>query len=184
MAQLTTRTPQAARKPHRQSRKALGWTPILIGGAVVLVIAIALSLALHNSPASAGTRLWTGEVTIKVSQEYGLDHPSAVIDPSCVRCILVEDVYPIGMAIGDSGGLRAWPRGAPTYQDCAHALRESSPPAIALYDPPSYVSTTAARPGAYVCGYSNNGSVLSLRYDGPTQHGGAFKFKVTAWAAG
>jgi hypothetical protein len=180
----STRNEQPVRKAQRQPGRDRGWTPFLIGGGVVLVIAIALSLALHNNAATAGTKLWAGEVTLKVGQEYGLEHPSAAIDATCAKCILVEDVYPFGMAISDSGGLVAWPKGAPTYKDCAKALRGSSPPAVALYDPSSNTSSSAARPGAYLCAFANSGGVLSLRYDGPTEHGGAFKFKATAWAVG
>jgi hypothetical protein len=194
MAQSTTKTQQAAKKANKQPRKEIGWTPLLIGGAIVLVIAIVVSVAIHSKTnphkstvpptIAAGTKVWTGEVALKVNQQYALDHPSAVIDVACTRCILVEGVYPYGMAISDSGGIQTWLQGAPTYQDCATALAGKSLAAIALYDPPTYASPRDLKPGGYMCAYANSGNVLSLRYDGPINHGNAFKFKATSFSVG
>jgi hypothetical protein len=174
-------------------RKEIGWIPILIGTVLLFVIAFAISVALRSSsPASSsttsttstpGVKLWSKELTLKVAQQYGLDHPSATIDNTCSTCILVELVYHYGMALSDSGGLEIWPHGAPTFRDCARALA-SSLPAVPLYDPPSNTSKTAAKVGSYMCAYASNGTVLSLRYDGSTDNGNAFKFRVTNWSVG
>ncbi|HEV3211830.1 MAG TPA: hypothetical protein VGZ03_00400 [Acidimicrobiales bacterium] len=193
MAQSTTKTQQASGRSPKEPRREIGWTPFLIGGAVVLVVALVLSLTVRGSSApngsttsttvAPGTLLWTGEVTLGVARDYGLEHPTATVDNSCNHCTIVEGVFQYGMAISNTGGLQVWPAGAPTYLDCANALSQRSLPAVALYDPPTYTGSSVLRPGAYLCALGDNGNVVSLRYDGPVHQGNAFKFYVTSWTA-
>jgi hypothetical protein len=196
MSQSTTRAGPASKGSGNEPR-VIGWTPIVIAGGLILAVALAFSLSRQGSSppttttstttpvvSPAGTQMWTGDVTLTGGQEYGLDHPSATIDDTCTNCIIIEGVLGYGEAFSDSGGFQLWKQhGAPTYNDCVGALRVSLP-ALALWDPPTNALSKDTRPGKYLCALANDGNVLSMRYDGATHNGNAFKWSVISWSPG
>jgi hypothetical protein len=179
-------------KTDAGGRKDRGWMPYLIGGGLALLIGILLSFAIKSPAAQhsasttttttkGGVELYSSRVVLIQGQGYALDSVPPVAN-QCTDCIIVEPVPQLGMTLSAPRGLVPLNTTVtPSYEECAAALQGSGVGAAPLYVPPNYLH--GAMPGNYYCAFSDNGSVLRMRYDGANHHGRSFNFTVTAWSA-
>jgi hypothetical protein len=136
-----------------------------------------VNLAAQNL--QAGKKLWEGEISLVVNENYALDgFPIEPFEGYCDGCIMVNSFTP-ELSLQVENGVRDWREPTPpTYEDCARLLESGPAPSVSLVTSPN---SEGVEVGEWACAFSKSGEILRLRYLGESQDEVNFGFAATGW---
>lgn len=131
-----------------------------------------------NNP-QAGKKLWGGEISLVVDENYALDgFPIEPFEGYCDGCIMVNSFTP-ELSLQVENGVRDWSEPTPpVYEDCARLLESGPAPSVSLVTSPN---SEGVEVGEWACAFSKSGEILRLRYLGESQDEVNFRFAATGW---